>query len=461
MTRNKLHYSFLLNLTIIGCLFFFSFLQESDVGLTRLKKIDILSDIHPDQADSATQDSVIVNKDVALQVEDSVQEKQDSIVQEVVERCNPHLTCIEDYSGNNTALKSFMEALNRTEVNDRKLRIAFYGDSFIEGDVFCGSVRDSLQSIFGGRGVGFVPITSNVTGFRNTIRHNFGNWDTYSLINKNGSSVEIGPSGFTFLPRVNNWVEYRVSKQRFLNEFSSLWVFYKNLSSSTVLQLTVDTTESIEPLPVSNRLQQFSTSLRKAKKVRLELYPTDSLMVYGASFETSAGISVDNFSIRGNSGLNLSSIDPDLHAQFAQLRRYKLVILQFGLNLVVAEKLNYEAYVLRMVAVINNMKKIFPDCSFLLLGISDHSINDNGRYKTMPAILVMRDAQRLIAQQTGIAFWDTFTAMGGEGSMVKWTQSKPPLGARDYTHLTFRGGRKLAGALVKSLLFEKSKYANQ
>jgi lysophospholipase L1-like esterase len=461
MTRNKLHYSFLLNLTIIGSLFLLSFMQEWNVGFTRLKRIDLLSDIHPDQADSITTDTTHMEENVALEVEDSIQEKQDSIIHEVVEHCKPGLTCIEDYSGNNSAMKSFLDALNRTEVNDRKLRIAFYGDSFIEGDVFCGSVRDSLQSVFGGRGVGFVPITSNVTGFRNTIKHNFGNWRTYSLINKNGSSVAIGPSGFTFLPEENNWVEYRVSKQRFLNEFNSVSIFYRNLSASTVLQLTVDTTQSLEPLAVSNDIRELSTDLNKVKKVRFEVYPSDSVSVYGASFETRGGISVDNFSIRGNSGLNLSSIDAELHSEFAKLRSYKLVILQFGLNLVVAEKLNYEAYVSRMVGVINNLKKVFPDCSFLLLGISDHSVNDNGTYKTMPSITVMRDAQRLIAQQTGIAFWDTFSAMGGEGSMVKWTEAKPPLGARDYTHLTFKGGRKLAGALVKSLLYEKSKYARQ
>ena len=76
----------------------------------------------------------------------------------------------------------------------------------------------------------------------------------------------------------------------------------------------------------------------------------------------------------------------------------------------------------------------------------------------MPSIPAMRDAQRLIAQRTGIAFWDMFEAMGGEGAMIKFTEANPPLGARDYTHLTFKGGKKLAGSLAKSLLFEKKKY---
>ena len=111
-----------------------------------------------------------------------------------------------------------------------------------------------------------------------------------------------------------------------------------------------------------------------------------------------------------------------------------------------------------MEEVIKSMKKNFPQASFLLLSVSDRSSNASGEFKTMASIPAMRDAQRLIAQRTGIAFWDMFEAMGGEGAMVKFTESDPPLGARDYTHLTFKGGKKLAGALAKSLLFEKKKY---
>jgi lysophospholipase L1-like esterase len=76
----------------------------------------------------------------------------------------------------------------------------------------------------------------------------------------------------------------------------------------------------------------------------------------------------------------------------------------------------------------------------------------------MNAIPAMRNTQRQIAQKTGIAFWDMFEAMGGENSMVKFSEGKPPLAAKDYTHLNFKGGRILAGRLVKSLLFEKEKY---
>jgi hypothetical protein len=167
---------------------------------------------------------------------------------------------------------------------------------------------------------------------------------------------------------------------------------------------------------------------------------------------------VDNFSIRGNSGMRLTSISKKMYQEFNRFRNYKLIILQFGLNMVVEDSVNYKAYTKKMVEVVNKLKEYFPASSFLLLSVSDRSTNISGEFKTMKAIPSLRNAQRDIAMQTGIAFWDMYQAMGGENSMVKFTRSRPPLGARDYTHLTFKGGKKLAGLLMKSLLFEKQKH---
>lgn len=448
--KNKLHYSFLLCLLIIGMLLVLSLIPEVDVGPFTIKKIDLLSDIRQEVPDT------LVAK--GTEIPDSIVAEQDSIVQEIRETCPPGITCIEDYSSDGTALKHFTRELSKVKGSGGTLRVAFYGDSFIEGDVFCGSFRDTLQSVFGGRGVGYVPITSNVSGFRNTIKHRFDEWHTVSLV-KNDSVTSIGPSGYCFIPREGNWVEYRPSKQRYLREFNTIKLYYKSLRDA-ILHYNIDTVENSEPLEPSAKMQEWTFQGKSIKAVRFEFFPFDSLWVYGASFEQGPGIYVDNFSLRGNSGLTLNAIDPDMYREFNRYRKYKLIILQFGLNLIVEKSLNYTAYTQRMIRVVNQLKRLFPDCSFLLLSVSDRSSNVNGDFQTMSAIPAMRNAQRLIAKETGIAFWDMYQAMGGENSMVKFVQAKPALAAKDYTHLTFKGGRKLAGALVKSLLFEKEKYEN-
>jgi hypothetical protein len=111
-----------------------------------------------------------------------------------------------------------------------------------------------------------------------------------------------------------------------------------------------------------------------------------------------------------------------------------------------------------MITIIEKLKKDFPKASIVLLSVSDRSTNTDGSFRTSRGIPALRNTQRYIAQQTGIVFWDLYEAMGGEDSMVKFVSSKPALAAKDYTHLTFKGGKKLAGSLVKSLLFELEQY---
>ncbi|MGC1244522.1 MAG: hypothetical protein WA874_23240 [Chryseosolibacter sp.] len=448
MSKNKLHEPFLLCIIIIASLLVLSVVPTFTVESLRFRKINLLADIEIEHIDS-----------VEVAFKDSLIAKQDSVIQLVKETCRPGLTCIEDYSGDSTALYKFYKALTEVEKSKNSVRVAFYGDSFIEGDVFCGSFRDSLQSIFGGRGVGFVPITSGVAGFRNTIKHSFDNWRTSSLINRTDSTAEYGPAGYCFVPLDGNWVEYRPSKKRYLREFNTVKLYYKNYEAASVrFSVNSDTAQKVMPLKKSNQLQEWVYRGKNLKSIKFTFEPFDSLRLFGASFEDGPGLYVDNFSLRGNSGISLTGISKSMLTKFNSYRNYKLVILQFGLNMVVEDSLNYRAYVRRMVRVINNLKKSFPQASFLLMSVSDRSTNTTGRFETMNAIPAMRNAQRMIAQETGIAFWDMFQAMGGENSMVRFVTSKPALAAKDYTHLNFNGGKKLAGSLVKSLLYGHDGY---
>lgn len=454
MKDNRLHYSFALCLLVLVSLLLLSYLPDLSVGSWKLKKVDLLADIRPEAlVDTTLQAEGIVGSD-------SVQAKVDSVARVALSGCKPGITCIEDYSGDSTALLPFLQALHDLKENKKPLRIAMYGDSFIEGDVFCGSFRDTLQTLLGGRGVGYVPITSEVAGFRNTIKHQFGHWRTFSLISKKDSTVtaEMGPAGFCFLPQPDNWVEYKPSKQRYLRDFSIIKLYYKNQGKAVLHYAINDSITDSVSLKTSERLREWKYYKGKANAVKFQFAHADSLQLYGASFEDAEGIYVDNFSLRGNSGIGLHNIADAMYQEFNQYRDYKLVVLQYGLNVVREDSLNYTWYATRMIRVVNKIKRVFPNASIVLLSVSDRSTNTSGTFKTMKAIPAMRNAQRYIAQQTGVAFWDLYEAMGGENSMVAFAEGKPALAAKDYTHLTFKGGRKLAQRFVNSLLYELEKY---
>ena len=437
MIENRLKQIFYLLVLVIAFLFLISLLPEFSIFGYQVKEPDLLSDIRRDE-----------KPPIALT--DSLGDKSDS-TEEAPPAHKAGPVYFEDFGKEN--LRFFIRALHHSR--STPVRVAFFGDSFIEGDILCAPFRDTLQRLFGGSGVGYVPITSEVAKFRTSIQHDFANWKTYSMVGKKSSYAPLGLPGYCFKPDENNEVNYKAAWKNFVNAK----VYYEgdlSFAMTYTVNDTLTSTQEFEPAP---GLQEYKVPHHNFPAIKLSFPRHDSLRVYGVAFEDSTGITVDNFSMRSNPGMGLFSVDTDRMTQFSSLRGYKLVILQYGLN-VVSEKdtTGYLWYLDRMTNLINRMKESFPECSFLILSIGDRSSNQKGKFATMPGIIQMRNVQRKIAQRAGIAYWDMYEAMGGENSMVGYTEANPPLAAKDYTHLTFRGGRKLAKKLADAVLNEKAKY---
>ena len=125
------------------------------------------------------------------------------------------LLAVQTYTGTHV-LGAFFEALKHTKKEGKKTRIAYFGDSMIEGDLITQTLRDTLQKEYGGQGVGFVPITSIVNRFRNTVRHDFSdNWEYHNFVKDKKQKMSYGISGEYFHSKAGEekplTVEYRAS----------------------------------------------------------------------------------------------------------------------------------------------------------------------------------------------------------------------------------------------------------
>jgi lysophospholipase L1-like esterase len=109
-----------------------------------------------------------------------------------------------------------------------------------------------------------------------------------------------------------------------------------------------------------------------------------------------------------------------------------------------------------MVNVIQHIRQCFPDTDVLLLGVSDRSHYRDGNYHTMPAVVSLLRAQHQAAQVANAPFWSMFDAMGGENGMVRYVDRR--WASKDYTHLSFRGGKEIATLLFNALMLEKELY---
>jgi lysophospholipase L1-like esterase len=367
-------------------------------------------------------------------------------------------------------LDSFLAALRATKASGSQTRIAYFGDSMIEGDLLTGDLRNLLQAEFGGSGVGFVPINSITAEFRGTIRQSFSpDWYEYNLLSdRRATSVPLGISGHAFLPReVSNpdssgirtdtsWVQFRaVPRWPGTRRFVEARLFYGPGGRRDQVLVTTDGHRVPHPLagtaPVDELLLRPGTP---ARSMRLAFATRGPRPVYGVSFESPQGVVLDNFSFRGNSGMSLTKIPFAQLAAFGKVLDYRLIILHYGVNVADARNKNYDFYERAMTRVVDRMQRAFPHASILIVGMSDKSSRIDGEFVTDPSVPRLLKAQQRLAQRTHSAFWNLFEAMGGENSMVDWVEQSPPLANKDYTHINSRGGRKIAGLLYQHLMSE-------
>ena len=361
------------------------------------------------------------------------------------------LTPIEDYS-DGKQLELLMQALYNTKYMASDSRIAFFGDSFIEGDILTMDLRDSLQKSFGGDGIGFLPMSSEVPMFRKSMPSEPKDWEEISIHSKSGKE-NIGIAGTVYVPK--NDAEIKLLAPEAMH---SIELIYKNTGAPVTVENIYNKNILSDTVPSSNdiALHPLMNSKENIRNYQLKMQGHENMKVYGLNITNGNGIYLDNFSTRGNSGLGLKQIADSQYVEFQKIMNYKLVVLQFGLNAAMAKTTDFSNYEKHMINMINHLKTLFPETSFLLLSTSDRSYKENGSFVTMPSIPLLVEAQKRIAQETGILFWNMYEGMGGENSMVTLVKDKKA--NKDYTHLNFGGGTIVADKLYKALMYEYRNY---
>jgi lysophospholipase L1-like esterase len=178
------------------------------------------------------------------------------------------------------------------------------------------------------------------------------------------------------------------------------------------------------------------------KSLQVTFNNADSIPIYGFNFDDRQGVHVDNFSMRGNSGLPLSILSPALMNAFDNVLNYDLIILQYGANVLGYGTLNYNWYEKNMTVVVDNLRQCFPNADILIISTADKASMIEDEMKTAPAVVPLANAQRNYARKTGSGYINLYQTMGGEGSMVKWVDGG--LANKDYTHFNASGSRKIA-----------------
>lgn len=358
-------------------------------------------------------------------------------------------------TGNIAQLKHFFDALKDSK--NKNVRIGHWGDSIILGDVLSENIRFSLQNKFGGSGVGFVSLVPEDAPMRTTTSiTSSDDWTEASIFKRNPKKYPLGINASVFTPKnSSSWVSYDVGKyNRTVKNYTSVTLFYTSGNSSAEVTVSSNTGFSksfnLESgSSVKKKVVDFPSAVRS---IKLDFKSCQGVLFYGVSLENSPGLYLDNFPIKGNNGIGLQDIPFEVLSDFNSLMNYKLLILNFGVNVLSPEHKDYTWYISKMEKVINQIQSVFKNTSILLVGTGDKGVKKRGKFVSEPNIYELIKAQKEIAEKTGIAYWNLFEAMGGEDSIVDWVNQNPPLAYKDYCHFTPDGGEKVAELLTEALL---------
>ena len=355
--KNYLKYSLGLTLFILVALIGMHWLPVITIDGHTMRRVDLLSDIRTPEPEEEKMEA------------DSLPPVPE-VKPAFIDTCRTGMTCIEDYSDSTLrGMTPFYRALDEIPMKKRLVRIAVFGDSFIEADIFTADLREMLQKRFGGCGVGFVTITSMTSGYRPTVRHSFGGWSSHAVTDSvYFDRKKQGLSGHYFVPNNNAYVELRGQ-----NKYASLLdtcqqasiFFYNKGAVDLSVRINRGETENRQFEP-DGHLQAMQVEGRIGS-VRWTVNQADSTLFYGMAMDGTQGIIVDNFSLRGSSGLSLRTIPASIIKEFNEQRPYDLVILQYGLNVATQRGYNYDNYQKGLLTAIEHLKECFPQAGFLLL----------------------------------------------------------------------------------------------
>lgn len=327
-----------------------------------------------------------------------------------------------------------------------KIRIAYFGDSMIEGDLLTQTLRQLLQENFGGSGVGFLTMHSNVSGFRTSASIRGSNWTDTNFKSKSKDNLYL--SGHTYSGNgKGTYTDNTISGQSPVQ----VSIIYGNGNGTIGINgqsISVNGSDRVNRQVVSSGLEN-----------RIEVSNNQLSEVYGVSFESESGVVLDNFSFRGITGVELNKVSDAFLQSIDKNNHYDLVVFQYGVNLMFRKNdTNYDYYGKNFDPIIKKFKKNFPTTDFLLVSSADRAFRYDGVYQSAKGLPNLLKVQADLAYNNDLAFFNLFQTMGGQNSIVEWAKQNPPLANKDYIHPNHKGAEILAKRIYDAMMNDFKRY---
>lgn len=373
----------------------------------------------------------------------------------------PH-EAIEDPRG---AMAGFYGALRALEGGAPSgggvVRAIHYGDSILTTDHLSGTIRTILQGRFGDGGHGFVLLGRPWSWYKHEAISQgvSGKWRARPITADPLGDGMYGLGGVAFEAG-------RGSRGRVRVGTASDGAQGRRVASADLSYLEQPRGGSFDLIVNGQKRETVDTrsgGLRTAHRVvevppgpaKVEVaYNNDGeLRLFGAVLESGGrGVVWDGLAVNGARASVLGRYDRAHWISELRHRAPDLVVLHFGANEGANRFLVVDEYREDLAGVIATIREALPRASILVIGPMDQARKlETGGYGSWPMPEKLSIAQREVALANGCAFFDTFRAMGGRGSMGGWLTRG--LGGADMIHPTEHGARRIGTWIAEALLY--------
>ncbi|HJZ68605.1 MAG TPA: GDSL-type esterase/lipase family protein [Blastocatellia bacterium] len=360
---------------------------------------------------------------------------------------------IEDPSGH--ALDTFFASLMSTETAGAQTRISHYGDSPITNDGITSTVRRKLQLRFGDAGHGFILIDRPWGWYEHAgiVRQASHGWHSDPMFISRGEHF-YGLGGVSFTAAAGVSASFStVDEGEVGRSVSAFDVYFMTRPGGGDFDVAIDDQFGERVTTAGDDIRSGFHRVAVSDgphKLTLRTVGDGDVQMFGVVVESSrSGVQYDSLGVNGAFiGLLAHYLDPDHWAEQLRHRDPSLVIIGYGTNESQFERLPMDQYEQDTKEAIRRIRAALPGVSIMLLGPMDRGARGaGGAIVTRPMIPKLIGYQRRLAAETGCAFFDTFTSMGGEGTVARWCEQRPRLMGGDFTHPTAQGA-EIVGTLV-------------
>lgn len=386
-------------------------------------------------------------------------------VEEEAERLRPETASTSDVERIHDpkgTMELFYDALLRVERGSRTevVRVLHYGDSPTTADLITADLRASLQEKFGDAGHGTYLIARPWAWYNHRgIDVQAEGWTIQPATLRGAKDGVYGLGGVSFKGNAGAWSRITLKK----TGHSRVTVSYFGQPGGGAATLFADGAEIGELDTNSDHPAEAAQAFRilpETKKLELRV-SRGAVRLFSFTFaKDSPGVMYDSLGLNGVSALAfVNHFNAESWAAEMQRATPDLVVVNLGTN--ESGFANYvdSTYHKDIRGMIRRIRAALPETPLLVMSPMDRGVRaKGGTIDTIPALPRLIAIQAKIAAEEGCAFFNTFEAMGGPGTMGKWYMAEPRLVSADFIHPLPTGGRIVASLLYQAMMRDYNLY---